>query len=66
MLEQETLLTDDVLIDTVKASKLLGIPAATLAKWRSTRETEIPFIKIGRAVKYRTTDLLEFVEKNTQ
>ena len=55
----------DVLTDTEGASVLLAIPEATLIKWRSTGEVRIPFVKIGRQVKYRTTDLKEFIEIST-
>ncbi|MDO8845902.1 helix-turn-helix domain-containing protein [Methylicorpusculum sp.] len=55
----------DVLTDTEGAAVLLSIPAATLTKWRSTGEVRIPFVKIGRQVKYRTSDLKRFVESST-
>jgi len=58
-------LSDDVLIDQIEAGKILGIPPATLQKWRSTGENNIPFIKIGRGVRYRTTDLKSWIEANT-
>lgn len=55
----------DVLTDTHGAAALLHIPAATLIKWRSTGENNIPYIKIGRQVKYRTTDLKNYIERHT-
>jgi len=58
-------LLDDVLTDTDGASKLLHIPAATLIKWRSTGETRIPYIKIGRQIKYRTSDLRSYIDAHT-
>ena len=59
-------LSDDVLIDQIEAGKILGIPPASLQKYRSTGEVLIPFIKIGRSVRYRTTDLKLWIEQNTQ
>ena len=59
-------LLDHVLVDQTGASKLLGIPAASLQKWRSTGEVQLPFIKIGRAVRYNTEDLRLWLAKNTQ
>ncbi|MGZ4978017.1 MAG: helix-turn-helix domain-containing protein [Methylobacter sp.] len=41
------------------------IPEATLIKWRSTGEVRIPFVRIGRQIKYRTSDLKAFIEINT-
>ena len=58
-------LLDDVLTDTDGASELLHIPSATLIKWRSTGENSIPYIRIGRQIKYRTADLRAYIEKHT-
>ena len=55
----------DVLTDTDGAAKLLHIPAATLIKWRSTGENNVPYVRIGRQIKYRTTDLKKYIEKHT-
>ena len=58
-------LDTDMLINTEKAAELLGIPAATLTKWRCTGQVRIPFVKIGRQIKYRTGDLKSFIESAT-
>ena len=58
-------LSIDTITDTNGASTLLNIPAATLIKWRSTGQNNIPYIKIGHQVKYRTADLREYVERHT-
>jgi len=55
----------DTLTDTEGAASLLSILAATLTKWRSTGEVRIPFVRIGRQIKYRTTDLKAFIESST-
>ncbi|WP_341325919.1 helix-turn-helix domain-containing protein [Methylotuvimicrobium sp. KM2] len=55
----------DALIDTDGAAKLLNIPRGTLIKWRCTGENNIPYVRIGRLIKYRTTALLEYVERHT-
>ena len=55
----------DTLTNTEGASQLLNIPANTLRKWRCTGENNIPFIKIGRQVKYRTSDLRAYIEQHT-
>jgi len=63
---QEPLSFDhDVLTDTAGAAKLLHIPAKTLNKWRSTGQNNLPYIKIGRQIKYRTTDLKKYIERHT-
>lgn len=63
--KQQIDLKSDVLINTAMTAILLGIPAATLSKWRSTGEVDLPFVKIGRGVKYNTADLRQWIEANT-
>ena len=65
MKEQELSLEFDMLTDTEGASTLLAIPTATLIKWRSTGEVRIPYVRIGRQIKYRTKDLKAFIETST-
>ncbi|MDO9046451.1 MAG: helix-turn-helix domain-containing protein [Methylobacter sp.] len=62
---QKLSLEIDTLTDTDGASSLLAIPAATLIKWRSTGEVRIPYVRIGRQIKYRTSDLKAFIETST-
>jgi hypothetical protein len=65
MLQQRLSLDTDALIDTEGASTLLSVPSATLAKWRSTGEVRIPYVRLGRQIKYRTSDLKRFIETST-
>jgi len=55
-------LNDDVIVNTEEAAQLIRTPAKSLIKWRSTGEHNIPFIKIGRNVRYRTVDLRKWIE----
>jgi excisionase family DNA binding protein len=57
---------DDVLVTQEQAADLLQISAATLQKWRSTGENNLPFVKIGRNARYRTSALKAFVELHTK
>ncbi len=63
---RQVTLLDNVLVDQNGASELLGIPAATLQKWRSTGDVVLPFVKIGRGIRYNTADLREWIANNTQ
>lgn len=65
MKKQELSLDLDTLTDTEGASSLLAVPTATLVKWRSTGEVRIPYVRIGRQIKYRTSDLKAFIETST-
>ena len=55
-------LNDDLIINTALAAILLDTPEKSLIKWRSTGEHNIPYIKIGRNVRYRTKDLSDWVQ----
>lgn len=55
-------LDDNIIVDTFEASILICTPEKSLIKWRSTGEHNIPFIKIGRNVRYRTKDLRNWIE----
>jgi len=59
-------LDDNLIVDTSEASILICTPEKSLIKWRSTGEHNIPFIKIGRNVRYRTKDLRNWIEAHIQ
>ena len=48
-------------LDTPGAASYCGIATATLETWRSTGKVKIPFIRVGRRVLYRITDLDAFL-----
>ena len=47
-----------------QASEILSIPLQTLRKWRCLRQ-QIPFVKLGRSVRYRLADLENFLNSKT-
>lgn len=49
------------LLTTNEAAYLLLLSPKTLDKDRCTRELGIPFVKIGRSVRYRRSDLEKFI-----
>jgi hypothetical protein len=49
-----------------QAAALLNVPEATLAVWRSTQRVALPYFKAGHHVRYRLTDLENFIAKNTR
>lgn len=54
------------LLDETAAAALLDVTPGTLSVWRSTGRYALPFLKIGRKVRYRRTDLLAWLEKRTR
>ena len=51
-----------VLLTVDQAAVYLGLARSTLNKWRCQGEGP-SFVKLGRAVRYRTTDLEGFLER---
>ena len=53
------------LVTTAEAAELLGTTAGTLTTWRCTRKIRVPFVRVGRNVRYRRQDLERFLEAVT-
>lgn len=54
------------LLNTEQAAQYLGVTPDTLAVWRCTKRYGIPFVKIGRLVKYKLSDLDNFIQRRTE
>ena len=54
------------LLPRKKAAEYLGVAPHTLAVWAVHRRVALPFIRVGRLVKYRREDLDAFLVANTQ
>lgn len=54
-------LHDSQLLNESQAAQVLGIAPNTLAVWRCTGRYNLPYIKIGRLVRYRAGDLKRFI-----
>lgn len=52
-----------VVLSNKEAARFLGISHRTLEDWRLTNRGP-RFIKLGRLVRYRLSDLLDFMEQN--
>lgn len=55
----------NILVSRKEAATILGIEPNTLAVWACTGRHKLPYVKIGRYVKYRMSDLDAFIENNT-
>lgn len=53
------------LMDTNQAAVYLGVEPATLTMWRSTKRYPLRYVKVGRHVRYRKSDLDAFLDKRT-
>lgn len=52
------------LITTPAAAAVLGVSQQFLEQDRLTRRHGIPFVRVGRAIRYRQVDLDTWVERN--
>lgn len=55
----------DELLTTTEAANFLGLKPNTLAKWRVAGVGPL-YVALGRAVRYRVSDLKLFIERNTR
>ena len=53
--QSPTLLTPE------QASEILKIKTDTLAIWRSTKRYDLRYVKVGRLVRYKLTDIEDFL-----
>ena len=49
--------TTPELLDDLSAAAVLEVKPSTLAVWRCTGRYNLPYIKVGRKVRYRRADL---------
>lgn len=54
------------LLDEKAAAAVLDVTPGTLSVWRSTGRYALPFLKVGRKVRYRRSDLLAWLERRTR
>lgn len=56
----------DPLFTPSETAEYIGVTEKTLAVWRCTGRYAIPFIKVGRLVKYRRSALDTFLDSRTR
>ena len=54
------------LLNQNQAAEFLGVSKGTLEVWACTKRYNLKYLKIGRLVKYRMQDLLNFLEEQTR
>jgi len=53
------------LLDERMVARLLGVSRGTLQVWRSTKRVPLKFVKVGRLVRYRVSDIEDYVASRT-
>jgi excisionase family DNA binding protein len=52
----------NTLLTPQQVADQLTVSVGTLAVWRSNGTTQIPYVKIGRVVRYRESDIQAFID----
>ncbi|WP_119969007.1 helix-turn-helix domain-containing protein [Shewanella japonica] len=53
---------NNLLLTPAQVSEFLGVTIGTLSVWRCTGRYPLSFIKVGRRVMYRQSDVESFIE----
>lgn len=48
-----------------EAAAFIGFEPQTLAVWRSTGRHDLPFVRVGRSIRYRRADLEAWLDAHT-
>lgn len=54
------------LLNTQEAALLLNITPRTLVVWRHEQRSPIPFVRVGRNIRYHVDDIASFIERQTE
>jgi excisionase family DNA binding protein len=60
-----TVTTAGPLRTTEQAAQFLGVKPQTLSVWRVTGRYDLPFIRVGRNIRYRQVDLDRWLASRT-
>lgn len=55
----------DELLTREQAAEYLGVKSQTLAVWATTGRYDLPFVRVGRCVRYRLSALERFLNSRT-
>lgn len=55
------------LLSCAEAADYIGVAVGTLANWRThkARARSLAFVKLGDAIRYRESDLLDWIERHS-
>ncbi|KFF30865.1 helix-turn-helix domain-containing protein [Bifidobacterium bombi] len=61
---ENTAATSAKLLTPAEVTEILVIPVSTLNAWRA-QKIELPYVHIGRQVRYRPEDVTNLIRRNT-
>ena len=50
-----------VLLTAEETAEILGVKPQTLAVWRCAKRYGLPYLKLGRSIRYRLVDVESFI-----
>jgi excisionase family DNA binding protein len=53
----------DKLLRTEEVASILGYASRTLDNWRFMEDKRLPYIKMGRSVRYKASDVKAFMDE---
>ena len=53
------------LLTPAETARVLGVKEDTLTVWRCQKRYDLPYVKVGRHVRYKVEDVAEFIERQT-
>ncbi|HEX4387791.1 MAG TPA: helix-turn-helix domain-containing protein [Steroidobacteraceae bacterium] len=59
-------MSTEPLLTPKQTSRILGVTTDTLAVWRCRKRYALTFIKVGRKVMYRSSDIDRFLKRRTK
>jgi len=54
------------LLTPEQVSMRLGITPETLQAWRTCNRYDLPYVKVGRLIRYRNVDIERFIARRTK
>lgn len=58
--------TPEHLLNPNQTAKILGTTPSTLSAWRVQGRRELPWVKVGKLVRYSCADVEAFIQRQTQ
>lgn len=56
---------ENKLISAGKAADILGLKESTLAQYRWRGDTRLPWVKMGKAIRYKLSDIEAYIDQST-
>jgi excisionase family DNA binding protein len=61
----DTLANPNELLNREQTAELIGVAASTLDQWRCYRRHGLPFIRVGRLIRYKRSQIEAWLKSRT-